>query len=145
MIEQNLIELYNSSVSHLSVVNALVGVQNSPQNPPQIIESFSTHQPLQNQKQKDTSDLKKQTNPEESKQDLLRLQLKYILNSLVKLYPHRTDYFTHFNAARVQLQNGNIDEAAKSVENILFDDSLDDSFKNLHNKIVEDARSMTFN
>lgn len=151
-INQYFLEIYNTSTDYLEKVGNLTGLQKGknqfpPQEPVPAHTNISRLDSQAKPSRDHASTVKSKEEPkiELSYEARLKNKLKYILNSLIDLYPSRSDYFKHFNDARKNLQEDKLEDAAQAIEKILMDESLDDSLKMRHNAIVEKARKLDSN
>ena len=151
-INQYFFEIYNNSTGYLEKVGNLTGLQKEKQEPPSQKPSLAQNNDFESNSQarlsKDygpTVRPKEETRTPLSYEAKLKSRLKYVLNSLIDLYPSRSDYFKHFNDARKNIQENKLEEAARAIEKIFMDDNLEDSLKMRHNDIAVKARKLESN
>ncbi len=71
-----------------------------------------------------------------------RLQLQYILKNLKILHQERDQYKQDFTYIEYCLNIDNLSEASRYLQKVLFDETLDMDCRVIHNKILDEARSL---
>jgi len=117
------------SVGAFDHVAAPIQTANSYFNAPQNSVDHSVNQARANLQQK----------AEESK---IRNQLLFIFKSLKALHEHNESLRQDLAYAEYSLSTDNLNQASLYLQNILFNEQVDVDCRTIHNKILDEARSI---
>lgn len=108
---------------------------------PQVSDSYQFHEPDSVSSEEKDSEISLDSMERRNR----KLQLIYIIKNLQELHMNNYQYLTHLLNAQNDLVNDRVAEAANHLQNILYDESLDEPLQKVHSYIVHEAKKIVYN
>lgn len=152
-IENNVIKIYNESVSYAHAINKVMDIgieENKEPFESTITKRNSLSDPVSycgREAKERSNSISELLDHEENGLIAMKAQMTYIYERLCEIYRHPSSktigaFESSLKKAAEALRNNKVIEAAQWLQSILYDASLDQQSKRRHSKIIEDARSL---